>query len=138
MTTTKLKNQKPIEVDASFKYKCPSESCGNEHWLFLRQAKVKNFKIVCECGTIFKPKQIKNIEVVYSIKESLEKRVDEPVFSDTIDEPPEYVSRAINIMVSLGYSKKDAQIHIIQVYKKDKIEDPGLLVKKAVSQIGGI
>lgn len=138
MLKTKLKSQKPIDLDVSLKYICPNSDCKFDHWLFLREAQAKNFKIVCDCGTIFKPKRIQNIEIVYAIKESVEKPVDESGSSATIDERPECVRRAINIMVSLGYSKEDAQTHILEIFTKEKIEDPGVLVKKAVSNIGGI
>lgn len=138
MLKTKFKRQKPIDIDVSFKYTCPNTDCKFDHWLFLREAQTKNFKIVCDCGTIFKPKRIQNIEIVYAVKESVEKPVDESASSDKIDKMPECVYRAINMMVSLGYSKKDAHSHILEIFEKEKIEDPSILVKKAVSHIGGI
>jgi|688.fasta_scaffold185619_2 hypothetical protein len=134
---TKLKVQKPIEIDVSLKYKCTNKDCGFDHWLFLREAKTKNFKIVCDCGTIFKPKRIQNIEVVYAIKESVEKPVDNPEESGKMEDI-ECVSRAINMMISLGYSKKDAQDSVIFIFKNEHIFDPSVLVKKAVLHIGGI
>jgi hypothetical protein len=134
---TKLKVQKPIEIDVSLKYKCTNKDCGFDHWLFLREAKTKNFKIVCDCGTIFKPKRIQNIEVVYAIKESVEKPVDKPEESGKMEDI-ECVSRAINMMISLGYSKKDAQDSVIFIFKNEHIFDPSVLVKKAVLHIGGI
>lgn len=138
MLKTKLKIQKPTNLEVSLKYICPNINCRFDHWLFLREAQAKNFKIVCDCGTIFKPKRIKNIEIVYAVKESIEKTVDEQESSVTIDEHPDCVRRAINIMVSLGYSKEDAQSHVLEIFTKEKIEDPGVLVKKAVLNIGGI
>lgn len=138
MLKTKLKNQKPIDIDVSLKYICPNANCKFHHWLFLREAQTKNFKIVCDCGTIFKPKRIQNIEIVYAIKESVKKPVDESDSSAKIDQSPEYVRRAINIMVSLGYSKEDAQSQVLEIFTKEKIEDPGVLVKKAILNIGGI
>lgn len=138
MLKTKLKIQKPTDLEVSLKYICPNINCRFDHWLFLREAQAKNFKIVCDCGTIFKPKRIKNIEIVYAVKESIEKTVDEQESSVTIDEHPDCVRRAINIMVSLGYSKEDAQSHVLEIFTKEKIEDPGVLVKKAVLNIGGI
>lgn len=93
---------------------------------------------MCDCGTIFKPKRIQNIEIVYAIKESVKKPVDESDSSAKIDQSPEYVRRAINIMVSLGYSKEDAQSQVLEIFTKEKIEDPGVLVKKAILNIGGI
>jgi hypothetical protein len=135
---TKTKSQKPIEIDVSLKYKCPNNDCGFDHWLFLRQAKTKNFKIVCECGTIFKPKRIKTIEVVYATTESVKKTIDSVESSDTISVVPECVVRAIKMIVSLGYDKEDAQKHVMIIYNLEKITDAGTLVKKAISNIGGL
>jgi Holliday junction resolvasome RuvABC DNA-binding subunit len=135
---TKTKSQKPIDIDVSLKYICPNDNCKFDHWLFLREAKSKNFKVVCECGTIFKPKRIKIIEVVYAKAESVEKPVDSEEESGKIDTLPQCVIRAIKMMVSLGYSKKEAQTHIMSVYNAEKIEDHAVLVKKAISLIGGI
>jgi hypothetical protein len=135
---TKNKIQKPIEIDVSLKYICPNDNCGFDHWIFLREAKTKNFKIVCECGTTFKPKRIKRIEVVYATTESVKKTMDSPVNSDTIGTVPECVVRAIKMMISLGYGEKDAQKHVMIAYNAEKITDAGTLVKKAISNIGGL
>lgn len=137
MSKTKLRSQKPIDIDVSLKYTCPNNNCKFDHWLFLREAQTKNFKIVCDCGKIFKPKRIKKIEVVYAVKESVKKPVDKPEESGKMEDI-ECVSRAINMMISLGYSKKDAQDSVIFIFKNEHISDPSVLVKKAVSHIGGI
>jgi hypothetical protein len=134
----KKKIQKPIEIDVSLRYRCPDNDCGFDHWIFLREAKTKNFKIVCECGTIFKPKRIKTIEVVYATVESVKKSMDSTQCSDTIVDVPKCVVRAIKMMISLGYDEKDAQKHIMLVYNSEQIEDAGILVKKAISNIGGL
>lgn len=135
---TKTNNQKPIEVDVSLKYKCPNNDCGFDHWLFLRQAKTKNFKIVCECGTIFKPKRIKTIEVVYATPRSVKKNLEPVENSDTTSVVPECITRAIKMIVSLGYDKDDAQKHVMLIHNLEKITDAGTLVKKAISNIGGL
>ena len=51
-----VKRQKPIEHDIHLKYKCPT--CDQHHWLAFREAKTKNFKVVCSCKTTFSPVQI--------------------------------------------------------------------------------
>ena len=62
---TKKKTERPIEIDAHLKYKCPNDSCGYFHWLSLQEAQTKNFKIVCDCGNVFKPKRIKTLEIIF-------------------------------------------------------------------------
>jgi len=133
MIKTKLKSQKPIEVDASFKYKCPSETCDNEHWLFLRQAQVKNFKIVCECGLIFKPKQIKNIKIVYEKR----KRKQETPKNNTDTIPVDVLDRCVKILVSYGFELAESSDLINKSYNSCKTNDIGLLVKNALQSFGG-
>ncbi len=133
-----MKIQKPIEVDVSLKYKCPNNDCGFDHWLFIRQAKTKNFKIVCECGTVFKPKRIKTIEVVYATTESVKKNIDSIDNCDIVGGVPKCIIRAIKIMISLGYDEKDAKENVMIIYNNEKISDAGTLVKKAISNIGGL
>lgn len=135
MSKTKLRSQKPIEVEASLKYTCPNNDCNFNHWIFLREAQTKNFKIVCECGEVFKPKCIKKIEIVY-LSEETDKNL--PKKDDSKENYPSFVYRAINMMVSLGYSKKESQEKIIEIYNIEKITDPSTLVKRTISQFGEI
>jgi Holliday junction resolvasome RuvABC DNA-binding subunit len=66
MIKQKHKNIEPIEKDCSLKYLCPD--CSNVHWISLREARTKNFKIVCECNTIIIPKRIKKLKTVFCQK----------------------------------------------------------------------
>lgn len=135
MLKTKSKNQKPIEVEVSLRYTCPDKNCNLSHWIFLREAQTKNFKIVCECGTVFKPKRIKKIEILYTSKE-IEDDVSQKTNSK--EEYPKCVLHAVNIMVSLGYSKKESQEKIKEIYDIEKITDSSILVKRTISQFGEI
>jgi len=59
--------QKPIDIDAHFKYKCPNKDCFNEHWLSIKEVSIPNFKVVCEyCGIVFSPYNIVKICVYYT------------------------------------------------------------------------
>lgn len=130
--------QKPIELDVSLKYTCPNINCNISHWLFLREAKTKNFKVVCDCGTTFKPKRIKNLTVVYSKQKSTKNRVDKTHSSDKLCDSDPILIRAINIMKSLGYSEHEALSCINAVYSSNVYNDPGILVKAAISNLGVI
>lgn len=134
----KKKNQKPIEIDVSFKYNCPNKICEITHWLFLRQAQTQNFKVVCECGTVFKPKQVKTVQIVYTSSESVKKVFDSSKSCDTVETVSECVRRATNIMVSLGYQKDKILESLKKVQQSEKIDDYKILVKKAISKLGGI
>jgi hypothetical protein len=62
--------QKPIDIDAHFKYKCPNKDCCNEHWLSLKEVSIANFKVVCEyCGIVFIPYRVVNICVRYATED---------------------------------------------------------------------
>ncbi len=131
-----INQQKPIELDVSFKYICPNENCSISHWLFLRQAKTKNFKVVCECGTVFKPQRVKNIQVIYAKSQSIKNKVDTQLKSDKMDHTNGIVNRAISIMKSLGYSEKESKSYINAAYIATKYTDPKILVKTAISNFG--
>jgi hypothetical protein len=71
-----IKNQKPTNISYHLKYICPNRRCKNEHWLSSKEGKVKNFKIVCDCGKIFSPLPIKKIKICYTtIKKHKEKKI---------------------------------------------------------------
>lgn len=132
ITKTKIKSQKPIETDASFKYKCPSDICENEHWLFLRQAHVKNFKIVCECGLIFKPKQIKTIKIIYE-KPPKKKKITETVCDDmSVD----LLSQCAKILCGYGFDLDESKQLIKISYDSCKTKDVALLIKFALKYFG--
>lgn len=131
-----MSHQKPIELDVSLKYKCPNIDCNINHWLFLREAKTKNFKVVCDCGTSFKPKRIKNIKVIYSKPKSTKNKIDNTVSCDRVKNSDPIVVRAISIMKSLGYSDKESELCINAAYDTAKYSDPKTLVKAAISNFG--
>lgn len=132
MIKIKTKNQKPIEVDASFKYKCPSENCDNEHWLFIRQTQVKNFKIVCECGLVFKPKQIKNIKIIYE-KPTKKRKVSENII-DSI--PVDLLDKCAKVLSGYGFDLDESKKMIKQSYDSCKTNDIGSLIKSALKSFG--
>ena len=132
----KMKSQKPIKVDASFRYACTNNSCNLDHWLFLREVQTKNFKVVCDCGTVFKPKRIKNIRIVYAKSESVKTNIDKSNKSDTYDS--HIVRRAIKTMIQLGFTKQESLEAIGSIDNKDAFNDHILLAKTAISKLGGI
>jgi hypothetical protein len=132
MTKTKLKSQQPIEIDASFKYKCPSENCDNEHWLFIRQTQVKNFKIVCECGLVFKPKQIKNIKIIYEKPISKRKKTEDIIDSIPVD----LLNQCAKVLSGYGFDLDEAKELIKQSYNSSKTNDVGSLIKNVLKSFG--
>ena len=129
-------HQKPIELEVSFKYICPNSNCDISHWLFLREAKTKNFKVVCECGTTFKPQRVKNIQVVYSKPRTFKNKVDNQTNSDKICNSDHIISRAVGMMKSLGYSEKESLSFVNAACAIAEYNDPKILVKTAISNFG--
>jgi len=57
-----MKRVKPAKYDIHFEYVCPA-LCGNKHWLSLRESQQKHFRVVCDCGEVFKLKTIEGITI---------------------------------------------------------------------------
>lgn len=125
MKTKKIKNQKPISVDVSLKYRCPNTDCNNEHWLFLLEAQTKNFKIVCECGTVFKPKRINDLKIVYEKKAK----------TGTPNKKDSLIEKAVPSLVDLGFATQEAKELLHQAYIKYPTDDLSLLIKNTLLEI---
>ena len=91
MLKKKVQSQKPIEHDIHLKYKCPT--CDQHHWLAFREAKTKNFKVVCDCNTVFKVKRISAFKIKYQLEnksfetEKTKKEVVPPVVAPIVVAP---------------------------------------------------
>jgi hypothetical protein len=137
---TKKKNQKPIDVDAHFKYRCPKSSCGYDHWLSLKQVGIKNFKVVCDCGTVFKPRTIKRIKIVYEniTKKQPEIIEEQPknivVQKDKI--PIDLQKKCSTLLHSYGFTNAECIELTEKAYDKNPTDDIGSLVKYIIQNLG--
>lgn len=135
------KNQKPIDTDAHFKYRCPDKDCGLSHWLSLKESQTKNFKVVCSCGTIFTPKRIFKIKIAYHIvvKKSLENN--KPIESEVenieieIAIPIDILDSCANLLIGYGFTKDEAVNLITRAYEKCENKDPSNLIKFALQNL---
>ena len=134
------KNQKPIDAEASFKYLCPNPKCRFDHWISLKEAKIKGFKIVCDCNFVFSPKRIKKIKIAYydDNENKTTENISVPV---QVDQKIHYISDALlskasAVMIGFGFTKSESKNLIAEYYKKEPIEDYKLLVKNTLSKIG--
>jgi len=91
MLKKKVQSQKPIEHDIHLKYKCPT--CDQHHWLAFREAKTKNFKVVCDCNTVFKVKRISAFKIKYQLEnksfeiEKTKNEIAPPIVAATVVAP---------------------------------------------------
>lgn len=126
MKTTKTEtSQKPTELDVSLKYCCPQ--CKLDHWLFLREAQTKNYKIVCECGLVFKPKRVRKLCIVYGKRSSKPKAQELPL--DILD-------KCVKILVDYGFDAKESKANLKKAYKQTNLTDIASLVKTAIKLFG--
>jgi hypothetical protein len=129
----KQKSQKPVKVDTSLKYLCPNIECGCEHWLFLVEAQTKNFKVVCECGAVFRPQRIDNIKIIYSKKNKKTQSKHDTESKETISE--NLLNRCSQILISYGFEKSEALCLIQATYDKYRTDDVKTLIKQALLEI---
>jgi hypothetical protein len=133
-----IKNQKPTEIEANIKYTCPNEKCKFDHWISLKEAQTKNFKIVCDCSTVFSPKTIKRVVVKY--KKFKQKPILVP---DKVEEtvnhtiPDDILIKSSKIMQAFGFRKKEADSMLIEFFKTNPIYDFKQLVQNTLAFNGG-
>lgn len=142
---TKKINQKPTKIDLHLKYKCPNSDCSYEHWLSLKETQTKNFKVVCDCGTIFKPKRIKTIKICYDepqikqeVAEPKEQQSTEPLLEkESIRIPVDILDKGSKILNQYGFTTAESEDLIRKSYEKDPTTDIVLLVKNCIKLFGG-
>lgn len=134
------KNQKPIEKDATFRYICPNTDCRFDHWISLKQAKTKNYKIVCDCGTVFQPKTILKIKIVYENKKSTDPETVKQISQNTnIDSKPSIPEKFRQIVISLlikyGFSEIESNNLLEKAFDRNPQSSVANFVKYILSNI---
>lgn len=135
-----LKNQKPIDIDVHLKYLCPNTNCGYSHWLSLKETQTKNFKVVCDCGTVFLPKSIKKLKVVYcATKKIFEKKTKNviTIAKEDSDISQELLDKAKKTLIAYGFDAIEAESLIKDSYKQKPEQDCVKLVKNTLVLFGG-
>jgi hypothetical protein len=138
MIQNQIKSLRPISLDAQFKYRCTNTDCESEHWLFLNQVQVKGFKLVCDCGIVYKIRQITNIKTQYSKKNKKPKTEHDKPSEIVIQVESEHLKKAYKILETYGFSNKEAVDLITRAYSTNKCDNPLLLVKDALKIFGGM
>jgi uncharacterized protein YbcC (UPF0753/DUF2309 family) len=129
MIKKKKKNQKPIEIDAHFKYRCPKSNCGFDHWLSLKECQTKDFKIVCDCGFVFKPKKISKIKIVYSDIKLVENKEQPAKIIEKPKIPVDFKNDCGKLLISYGFTKEEAIGLCEKAFEKNPVNSSGLLIK---------
>lgn len=133
-----IKNQKPISLDVHLKYRCPNNHCGYEHWLSLLETQTINFKVVCDCGTVFKPKKIKTLKIIYDKKIQSDRSTTTKEMQEIKDsnQPNEdLLNKAIPCLVDLGFTKQEAIDALTSAYIKQPTKDISIWIKNTLLEI---
>jgi hypothetical protein len=136
----KIKTQKPISHDISFEYKC--HKCSMTHWVFLREVRVKNFKIICQCGKIIRPKRIKDIQILYyQGKRNSQNKTQTPCkttpFPPVPKLPIDILEQCVKILESYGYSKSISKDMILKSFNQTLDKDIKKLISHSLKTFGG-
>lgn len=143
--TKRKKILKPIDADVHFKYRCPK--CSIEHWISLREAQTKNFKIVCDCSKVFSPKRVSKIKIKYHKTHNRKSSITEKQAApNTIQPIPQnqiiteinndLLDKCSNALMAYGFTKAEAKDLIKQTYYTNPSDDAGLLIKLALKSFG--
>lgn len=131
------KNIIPIDCDAHFKYICPNPKCSLQHWQSLAQVSVKNYKIVCDCGLIIKPKQVKSIDIIYVQDNILPETKNITNVNNEIKEIDEQLlNKTTQALVNYGFTKEEAISMINTAYLEKPTTDCATLVKQTLESFG--
>ena len=128
----KIKNLRPIDLDLSLGYACPT--CSTTHWVRLNQAQYDKFVIVCDCDTILKPKVVEDVKILYKKKKSPTNTKSESNQNQEID--PKILETCCKALFSYGFSKLEAQDLIKKAYATCKSLDCSTLIKLSLSNFG--
>jgi len=143
MKKIRKKNLKPIDIDAHFKYVCPNVDCGNIHWLSLLEAKTNNFKIVCYCGTVSKPRTIKKIKIEYveieypkiDINNNIKNKEDSSQESKQ-ELPLDLLQKCVKTLVTYGFTEPESNTLIHYSFNQNPTQNISDLIKLALQNIG--
>lgn len=138
------KNQKPIDIDAHLKYRCPNVRCNSDIWLTLKEAQTKNFKVVCDyCDTIFKPKRIVKIKIEYYKKSKIiTNSIETPIEQKIEIQQPQISERLLTLcsktLMDYGFTKQEAHDLLRQNYILNPTEQPFELIQNTLKTLGNI
>lgn len=131
-------NLKPIEIDLHLRYECPSTSCKYDHWLSLKEAQTPNFKIVCDCGLVLRPKLVKTIKIIYKQKKIAQdtpvvKAPETPKFTQSI--PKELQSQCSKYLMTYGFTKEESDALLVKAYHINQTINASALIKYILENI---
>jgi hypothetical protein len=120
----------PVNIDASFQYRCPK--CDISHWCYLREVTTEGFIIVCYCGSKIIPKTIQDISIIYQALSNKTTTVDDTK-KNTENEiksiPDSILQSCLKSIQPLGYTQKESIELIKKAYSKNPTDNVADLIK---------
>jgi len=127
--------QKPTNIDCYLEYTCPKKSCSYKVWITLGEAKVKNFKIVCDCGQVYRPKRIQNLNITYSNihKSKRIPKVPKNSPTDINGVPVDIMEACVTILDGYGFVRTESIKLVSQAYFSCEDKTTIGILKKALT-----
>ena len=138
-TRTKLKSLKPIDIDTHLKYRCPDTDCDIDHWLSLKECQTKGFRIVCDCGNVFKPKRIESLNIKYAKARPIEINHEESskvLSPQTETLPVDTQNKCAKLLIGYGFTKEESLDLIDKGFQKTALTDAKLLIRYIIQNFG--
>lgn len=129
-------NQKPTSLDLHLKYRCPNIECGYYHWLSLKECQTKNFKVVCDCNTVFSPKRIQKVNIKYHKKKVSTQTLEIEVEKTKKSIESSVLEKCSKILIQYGFTKSESEDLLNRSFEIVQTDDAGLIVKKCLELIG--
>lgn len=140
----KKTSQIPIEINAHFRYICPDIHCRYDHWISLKEAQTKNFKIVCDCGKVFKPKTIVKVKLIYKHKskskpsppqDTPQTNPIKPTRIETVVISQQLLESCQKHLINYGFTESEAIQLINKAFGLTQIQDVSELTKYILAHI---
>jgi len=133
MPTIKQKRLRPIDQDVHLKYRCPK--CSSDHWISMKEAQTKGYRIVCDCNEILRVKLVEKNEIIYSQtqkKSSLAAETEEK--KETI--PLDLLTQSCTILLGYGFDISEAEKLIVSTFDRTPTYICVDLIKQALKNFG--
>lgn len=133
-----VKDLVPVDYDIHFKYVCPDHRCGIQHWKSLREVATKNFKIVCDCGLVIKPKRVKSLTINYAEVTKSPDQTQDKIPEKTTEQAIniDLLNKATSVLIGYGFTKEESNNLLIDSYNKNPTQDIGTLIKNTLESFG--
>ena len=133
MPTIKQKRLRPIDQNVHLKYRCPK--CSSDHWISMKEAQTKGYRIVCDCNEILRVKLVEKNEIIYSQAQKKSSLPEEPEKKkETI--PLDLLTQSCTILLGYGFDISEAEKLIVSTFDKTPTYICVDLIKQALKNFG--